>query len=138
MYSFKQAAVLAFYQLSDLLKAEGNYQIPSFLGMWKLSSQDITFNLCVDDFGIKYYNKEDVHHLIQTVQKIYDTKIDWTGRSFLGFELDWDYEKGTVKLRMPGYIEKACQCLNHPPLKTKQHSPFKCTPFTFPKKSNNN
>ena len=35
MYGLKQAAVLAFYQLSDLLKAEGYYQIPSSLGMWK-------------------------------------------------------------------------------------------------------
>ena len=71
MYGLKQAAVLVFYQLSDLLKAEGYYQIPSSLRMWKYASQNIIFNLCVDDFGIKYYNKEDVHHLIQTVQKIY-------------------------------------------------------------------
>ena len=72
------------------------------------------------------------------MQKIYEAKIDWMGRNFLGFELDWDYEKGTVKLRMPSYIEKACQQLNHPPPNTKQYSPFKYTPLSFLKKDNNN
>merc|ERR1712115_764179 len=35
---------------------------------------------------------------------------------------------------MPGYIKNAYQQLNHPPPKPKQYSPFKYTPFTFPKK----
>ena len=87
MYQLKQAAVLAFNQLSKLLRDADYTPIIGSNGMWKHSTRSILFNLCVDDFGIKYFHKEDVQHLINTINKIYDVKTDWSGSNFLGYTL---------------------------------------------------
>ena len=63
MYGLKQAAVLAYTQVSSLLKKAGYQPIVGSLGMWKHSTRKTLFCLCVDDFGIKYYDKEDILHL---------------------------------------------------------------------------
>jgi hypothetical protein len=44
----------------------------------------------VDDFGIKYINKDDLDHLIQTLEKYYDVAVDLDGKEFVKIELDWD------------------------------------------------
>ena len=35
--------------------------------------------LDVDDFGVKYVKKEDVHHLEKVLEAFYPCKSDWTG-----------------------------------------------------------
>ena len=82
--------------------------------MWKHSTRDILFNLCVDNFGIKYYNKDDVNHLITTVSTKYKVKADWNGSNFLGFSLDWQYDRGHVTLTMPKYLPNSFKKLQHP------------------------
>ena len=75
--------------------------------MWKHHTRRTLFCLCVDDFGIKYYDKADVHHLENALKPQYTAKIDWEGKNFLGFTHDWDYKAGHVTLRMPNYVKKA-------------------------------
>ena len=58
LYGLKQAALNAYKYLSKLLTNGGYESIPNTLGMWKHSTRRTIFNLCVDDFGIKYYNNE--------------------------------------------------------------------------------
>jgi hypothetical protein len=36
--------------------------------------------LVVDDFGIKYLKKEDLDHLIQSLEKYYDVTVDLEGK----------------------------------------------------------
>ena len=31
---------------------------------------------CIDDFGVKYFNKEDAEHLISSLQEKYEITID--------------------------------------------------------------
>ena len=88
--------VLKHSDFSEILKANGCIPIIGSLGMWKHTSRPILFNLCVDDFGVKYFRTEDVHHLIQTVEKRYKTTTDWKGENFLGFTLHWNYNRGYV------------------------------------------
>ena len=40
------------------------------------------FCLCVDDFGVKYFSKDDANHLIQTLNNKYECTIDWEGEFF--------------------------------------------------------
>ena len=63
MYGLKQASVLAYQHLSKLLIDGGYKQILGSLGMWKHETRQTLFCLCVDDFGVKYFSKEDVQHL---------------------------------------------------------------------------
>ena len=75
-FGLKQAALLAYENLSSLLKHRGYVPIVSSLGMWKHESRNILFNLCVDDFGVKYFNTDDVAHLLDTVKQKYEVKVD--------------------------------------------------------------
>ena len=74
--------------------------------MWKYKTRSITFSLCVDDLGVKYFKKDDALHLKSTLEKIYTVKIDWTGGNYLELQLDWHYEDGFVDISMPDYITK--------------------------------
>ena len=54
------------------------------------------FVLCVDDFGIKYVNKENLDDLLQALKDIYNIKEDLTGRLYHDIHSKWDYNKRIV------------------------------------------
>ena len=47
--------------------------------------------LCVDDFGIKYTNKQNLDHLQQALKDKYSIKEDLTGKLYCDIHLKWDY-----------------------------------------------
>ena len=88
------------------------------------------FCLCVDDFGIKYFSKEDANHLFQALGQHYKYTVDWKGTHFCGYHLDWHYSDGFVDLSMPTYIPNVRKRFAH--LKTKdQFSPHEFIPIKF-------
>ena len=123
MYGLKQASVLAYQNLTKLLTDGGYQHIVGSLGMWKHKTRKTLFCLCVDDFGVKYYSKEDVQHLHDTIAKEYTCKIDWTGKNFLGYTLNWNYDKGYVDISIPDYIRNALKRLGYNVSVTPQYSP---------------
>ena len=123
MYGLKQAALLAYNILSNLLKNEGNFPIVSTSGLWKHTTRKTLFCLCVDDFRVKYYNEDDLNHLRKTSEQQYTCKIDWSGQNFLGFTLDWNYSDGYVDISMPGYVDNALKKLQYKQRIYPQHSP---------------
>ena len=68
MYGLKQAALLAYNFLKQNTVPHSYAPIPHISGWWKYTTRYIVFRLCIDDFGIKYYNKDDAIHLITTLQ----------------------------------------------------------------------
>ena len=136
MYGLKQAAVLAHGALSKILKEEGYEKIEGSLGMWKHTTRKTAFCLCIDDFKVIYYSKTDIDHLLTTLQKVYDVTVDWSGKHFLGYMLDWIYEKGFVDLSMPGYIKELLLKLQYQVKKHPQYSPHDATTINWIAKSN--
>jgi hypothetical protein len=64
MYGLKEAGIIAFNQLVKKLAPFG-YEPMSFTpGLWRHKTKRTTFVLCVDDFGVKYFSKDDANHLI--------------------------------------------------------------------------
>jgi hypothetical protein len=63
-------------------------------GLWKHDTRPISFTLVIDDFGVKYFNKEDAEHLLETClsKHYYPMKSDWTGGRYVGIFLNWDYK----------------------------------------------
>jgi len=52
----------------------------------------VWFNLCVNDFGVKYIGDENLKHLFQALRtETYDIVEDWTGDLYCGIKLDWNY-----------------------------------------------
>eukprot|EP01042_Synura_sphagnicola_P036857 gene36857-biopygen31111 len=58
MYGFPQAGLLAQEQLIKHLALSGYHQCPQVPCLFKHDSNGIAFTLVVDDFGIKYTDKE--------------------------------------------------------------------------------
>ena len=101
--------------------------------MWNHRIIPIQFCLCVDDFGVKYYHKTDVEHLLQAIGKLYKYTADWEGKDYCGMHLDWDYDKQYVDVSMPGYVMKTIRRLQYIP-KPPQYSPYKFNHFKYPTK----
>ena len=98
MYGLKQAAILAYKQIKGesqqvwILSYSSHSGDVTFRVMFIFRSPractNITFCLCVDDFGIKYEAQEDAQHLIAALQEYYKITIDWPGKHYCGLTLD--------------------------------------------------
>ena len=82
----------------------------------------------VDDFVVKYINKEDTLYLERTIQAHYPMKSDWKGERYIGIDLNWDYEKRTLCTSMKGYVKKALIQFQHETTKQHYFAPSKYIP----------
>ena len=74
MYGLKQAAILAHEQLIQHLTPYGYRPIPN-TNFWKHVTKPMVFCLCVDDFGVKYFSKDDANHLFTALKTQYTLLI---------------------------------------------------------------
>ena len=127
MYEFKQTALNTYnFLVIKKLKPYGYY--PHTNGMWKHKSHPITFCHFVDDFGVKYWNKKDVDHLIHALKQHYKISFDWKGKHYCGFNLQWNYNKHNVNIIIPDFIPSVLIRFQHTTTKTT-YNPYKqiCT-----------
>lgn len=128
MYGLPQAGRIASDALIPHLNAAGYHQSEHIPGLFKHDTRPVWFSLVVDDFGVCYVGKENADHLVETLQQAkYKITTDWEGTTFCGITLKWDYEKRTVELSMPGYVEKALQRFCHPTPTKPEDSPHEWT-----------
>jgi hypothetical protein len=106
MYGLPQAGLLAQERLIAHLATAGYHEAPDVPCLFRHATNSIAFALVVDDFGIKYNDRADADHLIATLRSLYELKVDWTGKQYLGLTIAFDSAKRTVTLSMPGYITK--------------------------------
>ena len=125
MYGLKDARVVAFDQLSRYFAPHAYKPAPCTPGLWRHTKRPTTFTLCVDNFGVKYFPKQDAYHLVNVLKTNYGVIIYWTGSLYCGLILGWHYAKGYVDISMPGYIIRALQKFGHPKPKRPQHAPHK-------------
>ena len=130
-YGLKQAGKIAHDDLVQRL-AEGGYRKAELVeGYFYHEERDISFTLVVDDFLIKYTNKEDLEHLRSTIERNYKFKVDETAHQYVGIHLRWDYDRRTVRLSMEGYIKQALLEFEHAEPRTPHHAPSRYTPPQF-------
>jgi hypothetical protein len=127
MYGLKEAAVLAYDQLCAHLAPFGYAPVTHTPGLWRHATKPTTFTLAVDDFGVKYFSQADADHLLNSLRQKYALTVDWTGNSYLGFDIQWNYPAGHVDISMPNYVQKALQTLRYTPSNTAQHAPHQWT-----------
>ena len=90
--------------------------------LWMHVTKTIFFSLVVDEFGVKYFGKENANHLIQALSKLYTISIDWTGAQYCGLTLYWDYTCRTCDVSMPNYLPAALHKFQHPTPLCPQYS----------------
>ena len=122
MYGLKQAAILSYNLIKQRLMPAGYYPIKESNGLWKHKTKKTIFALTVDDFGIKYFEKDDAEHLLNALRQHYDISVDWKGMNYCGLTLSWNYKNGYVDVSMPGYVHRALARFNHTKPTRFQHS----------------
>ena len=131
MYGLPQAGILAAALLEKRLEPHGYYQCAHTPGLWRHRTRATVFALVVDDFGVKVQDKADALHLIAALKTYYEITVDWDGKLFCGISLDWDYNKRTVDLSMPGYVQEALAEFQHPTPNKPEHQPHRHNPPQF-------
>jgi hypothetical protein len=126
-----QAGILANKLLRKQLAPHGYYECKQTPGLWKHALWPISFTLVVDDFGVKYTDKKDIDHLINSLKKDYELTEDWDGDLYCGIKLKWDYEARTLDISMPRYIIKQLQKYKHASPPWPQHCPFSPEPKRY-------
>ena len=66
MYGLLRAGILANIKLTNHLATYGYVTTKRTPSLWTHVTKDIKFLLCVDDFFIKYIDKKDAKHLLDT------------------------------------------------------------------------
>ena len=127
MYGLKQAARLAHDDLVLHLAKYGYHPDKICPNIWTHKQRKTTFCLCVDDFGINFFNQEDKMHLINALRDKYEITTDESGEHFCGLSLKWNYTHGHVDISMPGFVEKTLKKLNFIPSKKHQFAPHEWT-----------
>ena len=125
MYGLPQAGILANKLLKECLARHGYFKQPHTPGLWKYVSRPVWFNLCVDDFGIKYTGRENLQHLYNALQtETYEIVEDLDGDLYCGIHVD---------LAMIKYVMKQMTKYGHvAPLKP-QHCPYSPNPIKYGK-----
>ena len=101
MYGLKQAALLAYNQLKMILAKYGYHPITGTVGLWEHESRPTKFCVCVDNFGVKYFAKDDAKHLLDSLRAHYKCTTDWDGKHYCGLTFDWHYDKNYFHVSMP-------------------------------------
>ncbi len=129
IYGLPQSGIITQQLLEKCLTKVGYTQSKIIPGLWKHQTRPIIFCLVVYNFCHKYTRKEDIHHLLDTLQKEYKVTEDWRGQKYLGLTIEWDYDNRKAHLWMPGYIKKALLHFKHEKPEKIQNSPH---PHTIP------
>jgi hypothetical protein len=122
MYGLPQSGSNSHDELKEPLNKEGYFKSPLVPALWKHKTRPTQFVLIVDGFGIKYFKKEDLDHLIDTLKKYYDLKVDPKGKELVKIELDWDYKNKKVHLSMKPYLNKSLRQFDNVVPTKCQHS----------------
>ena len=90
VWGLPQAGILANKCLPCKLAPFGYYKHTNTSGLWYHKSHPISFTLVVEDFSVKYVNKDDVDHLIASINSTYTLTKDRTRNFYCGITSDWD------------------------------------------------
>jgi len=116
MYGLPQSGSNSHDELKEHLNKEGYFNSLCVPALWKL--------LVVVDFGIKYFTKDNLDHLADTLKKYYSIKIDPDGKELVKIELDWDNTNKKVHLSMKPYLDKSLRQFDNVVPTKCQHLPY--------------
>ena len=128
MYGHPVAGRIAHLDLVAHLATHGYIQDPNIPCLFSHTTSPISFTLVVDDFGVKYCNRDDFDELVRVLELRYKLKTDLSGAKYIGVRLEWDYKENALWHDMPTTCDAAISrfCPNGPP--PPQKSPGKYLP----------
>ena len=123
MYGFPQDGILENKLLQKRIATYGSRTTPHIPGLWRNETISIQFSLVVDDFGVEYEQNEDTLYLLDVLNAHCEVvEVDWEGNILCAINLEWDYNRQTVDISIPGYVEKVIHKYQHTtPIRTQHH-----------------
>ena len=134
MPCFKQAAMLAYQHLKQCLEPYGYEPMPRTTGLWRHKSRPTIFCLCVDDFGINFWNRHDADHSCNAIGANFQHAVDEEEKNHCGLTITCDFKQGHVDVSMPKCVPTTLKKLMHIPKVQPQHSPHMHIPTQHGKK----
>ena len=67
----------------------------------------------MDDFEVKYFNKEDIHYFIHLLPQHDKLSINLEGKHYYGFTLHWNYNSHWVDITMQDCIPSVLKRFQH-------------------------
>lgn len=94
---------------------ETNAYIPDkyCLNIWVIENWQAKICLCIDDFSVNYFNKQDAEHSFSSLQQNYHITINWTGSHFLWLKYNLKLRKRWVDISMYDYAVTALHKLQY-------------------------
>ena len=89
----------------------------------------------MNDFGVKYFTKDHIQHLLDALGENYTYTVDWEGQYYCGLKLNWSYAKRYVDISIPEYIHYVLSRFHHPKPKLLKYSPHKHIPIRYGSKT---
>lgn len=105
--------MLAHSKLTDHSNEAGRAESLSAPGLWKHKWRPVSFALAADNFGAERVGKEHAQHLMSALNNHCEITEDWSGKKFLGMDLDWNHSKGTARLSASNCIDNVLQRFQH-------------------------
>ena len=90
--------ILDFNYLVENLATHGYYSCRYKPGLCKQKTRRTTVILCVADFGIKHYNKDDLNYLLNALYTKYEIATNRSGANYIRLTIAWNYEQGHVDI----------------------------------------
>jgi len=91
--------------------------------LWQHETHNTHLTLVINEFSVLYTNHADATHVMDALKENSDVPKDWEATKYCGLTLQWDYNKHTIDICMPGYIEQKLKHFQHVYLKHLKHAP---------------
>ncbi len=110
IYGLPQAGKLAQDRLVAHLAKNGYIQCVNTPCLFVHQTNGVAFTLVVDDFLIKYKDREAVNHLLTALRELYTITTEFgTTQKYVGITLHHNKLQRYIDMSIPGYVKKAIQ-----------------------------
>ena len=130
LWGLPQSGILSKQRLCHHLAEHGYHECTLTSGLFRHTTLPVAFTLVVDDFLVKFHNRDDAQHLINalTLHGMYKVKVNERADKYLGYNIVYSPDMREISLSMPDSIAKivVAHCHGVPP--PPQLSPAQYTP----------
>ena len=84
------SAAVSYNQVVNYMNIYDYYSILLTTGLWTHRTRRTKLSICVDDYGVEYFNKYDAYHILSSLAKHYSVSTDWGGKKYPGLHIDWN------------------------------------------------
>ena len=129
MCGLPQAGLISQQLLEKFLNIKGYQQSELTPGFWTHTWRPIYFSLCMDAFGVKYNGNQHTDYPISVLKEHYTISQYFKGQSYLGIDLNWDYQNSVFHISMLKYVANSIKLFHH---KHPKNHRINLTPTSIP------